>query len=154
MPNIDIDITHQKYLDIMAAYRKLAPTCTTQQQVWLKLAACPAPRFYVTHFQAYQRMLQFFKGDKKIKKLPLTRKRLYEALYDVCLKLSQQRQYLGLSLYQLVQYAIVQPAPSFFVAPSSMPRLFKKAKQFERDKNQRFQHFYKTKFLKENGKRK
>lgn len=152
MPQKSEELQIQKCTDLMAAYRSVVSSCSTQQQAWKRTVDSPAPRFYVTHFQAYQRMLQFYKKDPAINKLPLLQKRQYEALYEVCLRMSQQKEYLGMSLYQLTQFAILQPAPSFFVSVKSMPRFFQLAKQYERDKNRRFMHFYKNEYLKKKGK--
>ena len=154
MPQKNQELLYQKCADLMAAYRRIAPTCTSQKQAWKKVADSPAPRYYITHFQAYQRMLQMYKGDPAINKLPLLKRRLFEALYQTCIKMSQQKEYLGLSLYQLTQFAILQPAPSFFVSHTSMPRYYKIMKQYEKNHHRRFQYFYKNEYLKkkENGK--
>ena len=122
MPRKSEELLLQKCTDLMAAYRRVATNCSTQQQAWQETVNSPAPRFYITHFQAYQRMLQFYKRDPAIKKLPLLQQRLFEALYETCLRMSQQKEYLGMSLYQLTQFAIMQPAPSFFVSAKSMPQ--------------------------------
>ena len=148
MPKLDKDITEQRLIDLMKAYRRAAPTCTTQKQAWIRTAESPAPRYYITHFQAYQRMLQYFKGDRMENYTNPYRKALFDALYETCIELSQKPEYLGMSLYKLTQFAITQPAPSFFVSPESMPVLFKKMKEIEREKSLRFHRFYRNTYLK------
>lgn len=148
MPKTDKEITEQKYTDLMAAYRRIAPSCATQAQAWRRVAESPAPRYYITHYQAYQRMLQMFRGDRKVREMSIYKKRLYESLYDTVIKLSQKREFLNMSLYQITQYAILEPAPSFFVSPTSMPRIFHEMKDVEKNKNRKFATFYKENYIK------
>ena len=153
MPRKSEQLLLQKCTDLMAAYRRIADSCTTQKQAWERTVDSPAPRYYITHFQAYQRMLQFYKKDPAIQSLPLLQRRQFEALYETCLRMSQQKEYVGMSLYQLTQFAILQPAPSFFVSPKSVPRYFQIAKQYENDKHRRFLHFYRDEYLKNKNKK-
>ena len=42
---------------LMDTYRKVAPDCWSQQEAWEKTVRHPAPRYYITAKQAYQRLL-------------------------------------------------------------------------------------------------
>lgn len=154
MPKNNPDVTQQKYHDILVAYNRIAPECRQQADVWKRLAEEPAPRFYISHFQAYQRMLQMYKGDRTINNLSPYRRRLFEALYDKCLELSQKREYCKLSLYQLTSFAITQPAPSFFISPATMPAVVKKARTYDMERRKQFSDFYKRQYLSDNNEKK
>jgi hypothetical protein len=81
----------------------------------------PAPRFYVTPKQAYQVISPMVKGDFEMVNIlnPLRRK-MYRELFDVVMRLTEKREFIGKSLLYIMPFAVTQPASQFFIRPHSL----------------------------------
>lgn len=79
----------------------------------------PAPRYYVTPKQAYQVISPMMKGDfERVDLMAPTRRNLYYSLFEQVIRLSETREFIGKSLFYIMQYAVIQPAPEFFLSPT------------------------------------
>ena len=117
MAKQNYDITHQMHVDLIDAYKRVCGKAWSQQEAYELVVKEPAPRYYVTPKQAYQVILPMVKGDFEMVNmmLPLRRK-MYYALFEEVLRLSEQRQFIGKSLWQIIQFAVIQPASEFYIS--------------------------------------
>jgi len=120
MPKIlDYSIRHQLHVDLIDAYKKVAPFCWSQKEAHERMVKEPAPRYYVTARQACQVISPMVKGNFETVNLMLpTRRRMYYSLFDEVVKLMDKPAFYNKSLYQIVQAAVLRPAPEFFLSPS------------------------------------
>lgn len=125
MTKSNFDIIKKQREDIMAAYREVAPSCWSQQEAWEKTARHPAPRYYISPKQAWDVMRRMVVGDfALVDKMSKQYKARYYSLFEKLQQISQKREYLGMSLWQLCHHLVHQPAPEFFVKPETVKQIF------------------------------
>lgn len=113
--------------DLMQVYRQVTATydCRTQAEAYELTINHEAPRFYVDARWAHQRIAPLTRGDHSgLEKLSPLAREMYEALFDVVMRLSQKEKYWGKSLYYILQFAILEPAPRFYISPSRMGQIW------------------------------
>lgn len=134
----DNEISKQLQADLIKAYCKVV----SEQHFWTMEEACakavkePAPRFYITPKRARLMLSPMVHGDfRRVDLMPPNKRRMYYALYDVVIKMAEQRQFIGKSLTYITQYAVTQPAPEFFVYGHTLEctRLLLKQGRFDED---------------------
>lgn len=100
----------------MAAYIDVCGSCYSQKEAYEKTAAHPAPRYYISPKQALQVISPMTKGDFELVEMMQPRRRkLYESLFKEVDKMSELREYQGKSLSYILQFAVLRPAPEFFI---------------------------------------
>lgn len=103
--------------DIIKAYNKVAYLCFSQKEAYEKAVKQPAMRYYVTPKQAAQVISPMVRGDfSKVNKMKPNRQRLYYSLFERVVELSEKREFIGKSLAYIIEFAVVSPAPEFFVS--------------------------------------
>lgn len=118
MSKENFSISHQMHIDLIKAYNQVAHTCWYQSQAYERMVKQPAPRFYVSAKQAYQVISHMVRGDfTKVNKMQPLRRKMYYALLEVVNRLSLRYEFVGKSLCQIMQHAVTQPAPEFFISP-------------------------------------
>lgn len=117
--------------DMMNVYKEVYATCWSQREAWEKTVRHKAPRFYVSPKQVYLILAPaFFRNDfSKIDKMKPTRQRMYHCLYDIIQDMSQKPTYVGMSLWKLTHYAVMQEAPEFFVDWELIRKIFRWTKK-------------------------
>lgn len=138
MSKRNYSIIEEMRVALMDTYRKVAPDCWSQQEAWEKTVRHPAPRYYITAKQAYQRLLPMLSGDfSEVDSLKPDRRRMYYSLYHQTLEIAQKREFHGKSLWYIIPWAITQPAPEFFIGTESIAKTFRFVKRgrFEGGKN-------------------
>lgn len=135
MTKHNYDISIQQRADLLAAYRKIAPYCLTQQQAWQRTVSSPAPRYYVSRKQAFQKVVKMVKGDfSEVDAMKPLRRQMYYSLYEQTLKAINKREFANMPLFYIMQFVVCQPAPSFFLTPYSMMKVFPIAKKEDEQK--------------------
>lgn len=120
--------------DLMDVYRKVAPYCLSQKEVWEKVVSSPAPRYYVSARQAWEKLRRMIVGDfSVVDNMKPAKKRLYYSLFKKYLELSQRRQFLGKSLWFVCQFLVTEPAPEFFMKPQNLKFIFSYSKRYGKD---------------------
>lgn len=113
----DYDISRQYQDDLIKAYNKVAPNCWSQEDAYKKAVKQPAPRYYVSARQAAQVIAPMVRGDfERVNMMQPNRRRMYYSIFDKVMELSEKRAFIGKSLTYIVQYAVISPAPEFFVS--------------------------------------
>ena len=121
--NYDISIQFRK--DLMATYEKVGNKGMTQKQAYDLTVRHPAPRYYVTPKQARQILAKMFKGDfSEVAKMTENRRRLYASLFDTTVRLMKRRGYKDKTLNYVIQFAVLEPAPEFFVNWRAFQKIF------------------------------
>lgn len=108
-------------IDMTKAYCEESGRSWTMQEACERAVKHPAPRFYISHKQAFQIISPMMKGNFIIvDAMQDNRRRMYYTLFNVVLELSEKREFHGKSLWYIVQHAVCQPAPEFFVGGGAL----------------------------------
>lgn len=133
MPTKD-ELTKRQHIDVLTAYREVAPRCRTQSEAWEKTAKHPAPRYYITPRQAWNRLRLMARGDfSEVDCMKSTRKRMYYSLFERMKEMSQRREFIGCSLWFICQFLVSEPAPEFFIGGEAVKRIFVFSKKYNVD---------------------
>jgi hypothetical protein len=118
MSKSNYDISHQLHVDLIEAYKRVSPHCWTQHEAYERMVKEPAPRYYVSAKQAYQVIAPMTKGDFDLVNLMIPmRRRMYYSIFETFMRMSEQRQFVGKSLYYIMQFVVLSQAPEFFITP-------------------------------------
>lgn len=113
--------------DLMRVYREVVSTCDckTQKDAYRMTVEHRAPRFYVDARWAHQRISPMMRGDRsELEKMSPLARAQYEALFDIVLRMSQEEKFWGRRLYYIVQQAVQQPAPRFYISAKRMEQIW------------------------------
>ena len=116
------------YDELMKVYCKVLREfdVRTQTEAFERTVRHPASRFFIETRRAYQNIYPMLRGDfSRIEKMKPLRQEMYMALYDVVVRLSQKRQFWGKSPYYIVKFAILEPAPRFYIGVEKMRKVFR-----------------------------
>lgn len=116
------------YDELMKVYCKVLGEhdVRTQTEAFELTVRHPASRFFVESRRAYQNIYPMLRGDySRLEKMKPLRQEMYMALYDVVMRLSQKRQFWGKSPYYIVKFAVLEPAPRFYVDVEMMRKVFR-----------------------------
>lgn len=131
MPKKNYDITTQYRDDLMQAYREVSAKCWTQEEAWCKTAKHPAPRYYVTPGEAYERMRHMVVGDMtQVDALSDCRRRMYYSMFEKLQEMTQRKETVGMSLWSICQTLVLQPAPEFFITPRTVRYIYQNYKKY------------------------
>ena len=111
----------------MRVFREVAGKyeCRHNQEAFERCINHPAPRFYIDPRRALQRISPMFYGDRsKIENLSPLRQEMYEDLFKTVQRLYQKNAYWGKSTYYVLQYAVLEPAPRFYISTSRMRQIW------------------------------
>ncbi len=124
MKKENYEISRQMHEDLMKAYIDVYASCWSQKEAYERTARHPAPRYYISPKQASQIISPMVRGDFELVDLMHPHKRnMYYALFEEVKKLSEQRAFIGKSLSYIMQYAVLQPAPEFFISWDHVKRI-------------------------------
>lgn len=96
------------------------------------IANSPAERFYTSEEQASRVIFGLLNGKQFPKMKPLTREMYYEILSRVR---SRQKRHPSRSLRQIVEEVISEPAPKFYLTPSSCETKINRIKNGHHNRN-------------------
>ncbi len=114
--------------DLMDVYREVCGSysCRNNTEAWERVVRHPAPRFYVSSRRAHQYLSPMLHGDRsRIESLSPLKREMYEALFETVLSLWQKRAYCGRSLYYVLHFAVLEPAPRFYIEASRMGQIWR-----------------------------
>lgn len=132
MPQTSHELQVQMRKDLFAAYADVASRpCPSQEVAWLRTVKHPAPRYYIGEKKARNILCQIMHGKRECLETMLPyKKRMYLALEQEVLRLSKKREFHNKSMRYIVMFAILQPAPEFFVAWETWKAIFRNAKRY------------------------
>ncbi len=116
------------YDELMKVYCKVLREfdVRTQTEAFERTVCHPASRFFIDTRRAYQNIYPMLRGDySRLERMKPLRQEMYKALYDVVMRLSQKRQFWGKSPYYIVKFAILEPAPRFYIGVEKMRKVFR-----------------------------
>lgn len=121
--NFDLIVAQRE--DLMKVYREIAQHCHSQKEAWIKTVTSPAPRYYVSARQAWEKLRHMIVGDfSAIESMKPIKQKLYYSLFDKYIELSQKKQFVGKSLWFVCQFLVAEPAPEFFIRPKNLKFIF------------------------------
>lgn len=113
--------------DLMKVYREVTSEgeFRNQQEAFQRVVEHEAPRFYVDAKWAHQRLSPMMRGDRSgLEKMNPLMRQMYEDLFDVVVRLSQKDFFYGRKLHRIVQFAILEPAPRFYIGLRRMEQIW------------------------------
>ncbi len=120
--------------DLLKVYRMVAPHCHSQKEAWEKVVSSPAPRYYISAQQAWEKLRHMIVGDfSVVDRMKPPKRRLYYSLYEKYLEFSQRKQFIGKSLRFVTQFLVCEPAPEFFMQPKNLKFIFCFYKKYGKD---------------------
>lgn len=120
----DYDISKQFQDDLIKAYNSVAGRCWTQLEAYQEAVKQPAPRYYVSARQAAQILAPMIRGDfERVNFMQPNKQRMYRSLLERVIELSEKRAFIGKSLIYIVRFAVISPAPEFFVGPEAIRKV-------------------------------
>lgn len=129
---MNMDIHNQcresMYDELMKVYCKVLREfdVRTQTEAFERTVRHPASRFFIDARRAYQNIYPMLKGDySRLEKMKPLRQEMYKAMFGVVMSLSQKRQFSGKSPYYIVRFAILEPAPRFYIGVEKMRKIFR-----------------------------
>lgn len=122
MTKCNYDITIQMRNDLMDAYRKVYRDCWSQEEAWRRTVKSPAPRYYISPKQAYQVLSKMRKGEGA--GVSGNRERMYNSLMETLNRLARKPEHIGKTLWSIMPFVVIEPAPEFFVEPDTMQKIF------------------------------
>lgn len=124
--------------DLMRIYRQVTSEydCKNQTEAYRRVVEHEAPRFYVDVKWAHQRLSPMMRGDRsRLEKIPPLSRQMYEDLFDVVMRLSQEQRFCGASLYKILRDAVMEPAKRFYISTDRMRQIWKEEVKKQRDKS-------------------
>lgn len=113
----DYDISKQYQEDLIEAYKRVAPHSWSQIEAYRRTVKQPAKRYYITPKQAAQVISPMFRGDfSHVNAMMPNKRRMYYSLFNKVVELSEKRDFAGKSVNYIIQFAVLEPAPEFFVS--------------------------------------
>lgn len=117
----DTYLYDMKIKELLKVYREVAPNCITQKQALERVVRHQASRFFIQPHAAYCKLNGIFrKGEERINVTKAAEVRMYDEIYKRVLELSESPEHFGKSLYELCEIVVNQPAPEFYIEPSSL----------------------------------
>lgn len=124
--------TRQDYIDdraadLMANYRQVVSEgdCTSMKQAFRRVIARPAKRFYVSSDRAYHVLLRMRKvGVKALNGMTKEHRMMFIDLWAVIQRMKNMPLFREASLYFIVDLAIAQPAPRFYITVETLKKIF------------------------------
>lgn len=113
--------------DLMVVYREVAErgACRTQTEAYEQTVEHEAPRFYVDPRWAHVRISPMLRGDRRhLERMGSLQRKMYEDLFDVVVRMSQKERFLGASLSYILRYAVLEPAPRFYIGAVRMGQIW------------------------------
>ena len=125
MTKVNYDLSVQFRKDLMSTYDKVGNKGMTQKQAYEMTVKHPAPRYYITPKQAFQVISKMMKGDfSEVRKMGENKRRQYASLFDTTSKLMNRRGFKKKKLFYVMQFAVLEPAPEFFVNWRTFQNIF------------------------------
>lgn len=135
------DCREMMYDELMKVYCKVCRDyeCRTQAEAFDRTVRHPASRFFIDPRRAYQNIYPLLRGDyTRLEQMKPLRQEMYRELFSVVLKLSQKRQFCGKSPFYIVKFAVLEPAPRFYIGWEKMRKVFReRSKVFRERRNKR-----------------
>lgn len=114
--------------DLMKVFREIADQhiCRHQTEAYEMVVHHSAPRYYIDARRAHRVISPMRRGDHtELQKLSPLKQQMYLDLFDTVQRLYQKSAYWGKSLYYVLQFAILEPAPRFYIGADMMRLIWK-----------------------------
>jgi hypothetical protein len=121
--------------DLMRVYREVSESheCRSQSCAYEETVRHEAPRFYVDARWALQRISPMLRGDRsQLERISPLMREMYEDLFNVVVRLSQEERYRGKSMTKLLSAAVLEPAPRFYISVGRMAQIWKEKVKIQR----------------------
>ncbi len=132
-----LEYSDERINALMMEYERYIASCDyiRMSEVFDHIVNRPCRRFWVSEIRAAVVIADMLKGDS-LENMHSAKREMFQEIFARVIKLRARNP--GLSIYQSVSMVIRQPAPKFYLSPSSAKIMFYKArKKWYRKKMQR-----------------
>lgn len=132
-----LEYSDERINALMMEYERYIASCDyiRMSEVFDHIVNRPCRRFWVSEIRAAVVIADMLKGDS-LENMHSAKREMFQEIFARVIKLRDRNP--GLSIYQSVSMVIRQPAPKFYLSPSSAKIMFYKArKKWYRKKMQR-----------------
>ena len=123
-----LEYMEERITALMEEYDRYIASCDyiRMSEVFDHIVNQPCCRFWVSNFRAYVVVLKMMKGYR-LEKMRSSKKEMFQEIFRrVC---ALKEHHPSMSLFQLVAEVVAQPAPKFYLTPSSSKIMVYKAKK-------------------------
>lgn len=120
------------YRDLMRVYNQVYQEgdFSTAKDCFEEVVKHPAPRFYLDTRWAHTILSPMLRGNNsKLEDMKPLRRQMFQDLFDTVVRLSQSRQYYGRTLNYILQFAVQEPAPRFYISAERMEQIWLEQKR-------------------------
>ena len=123
----NIELAEMRNDDLLRAVREVVANydVETDYEAVLLAINSPSKRYWCTASAAAKALWRLAKGDTLPEMRPTSRER-YQSLYDLYLRMREEDQYKGKSIYYISCLLVEQPAPKFFLTPKTAEKIYHK----------------------------
>ena len=123
-----LEYTEERITALMVEYDRYIASCgyIRMSEVFDHIVNQPCRRFWVSNIRAAVVIARMLKGGKLKKMRPSKKEMFQEIFHRVC---ALKAAYPSMSLSRLVAEVVAQPAPKFYLTPSSAKIMVYKAKK-------------------------
>ena len=121
--------------DLLKVLREVSRSyeCRNDSEAWERVVTHPAPRFYIAPRRAHLYLSPMLSGDRsRIEQLSPLKREMYEALFETVQRLWQKKSFWGRSLNYVLQFAVMEPAPRFYISAAMMGKIWRERKRMRR----------------------
>ena len=111
---MDKSITKQRAEACLEVFQRILPQCESIEEAFERAAKEPAPKFFVSFSRAYRCVSELERHGKRVTEPTKA------AMVD---ELHRRWKARGVKHYACLEEIIEEPAPSFYIAPSTFRRL-------------------------------
>ncbi len=123
-----LDFAEERIAELMLCYDRYIASCRyiRMSEVFAHIVAQPCSRFWVSPFRAAVVVGDMLRG-RSISHMHPSRQEMFKEIYSRVALLRSKNP--SASLFRLVSDVVIQPAPKFYLTPSSAKIMFYKAKR-------------------------
>lgn len=134
-----LEYSDERITALMLEYERYIDSCNyiRMSEVFEHIVNQPCRRFWVSEIRAAVVIADMLKGNS-LDNMHSAKKEMFQEIYNRVIRLRSRNP--GMSIYQMVSTIIRQPAPKFYLSPSSAKIMFYKARKKWYEKKMRKLH--------------
>lgn len=134
-----LEYSDERITALMLEYERYIVSCNyiRMAEVFEHIVNQPCRRFWVSEIRAAVVIADMMRGNT-LKNMHSAKREMFQEIYNRVIRL--RRKNPGMSIYQMVSTVIQQPAPKFYLSPSSAKIMFYKARKKWYEKKKRKLH--------------
>lgn len=124
-----MEFSNERANDLLRAYDEYIASCKSisMPEVYKNIVNMPSRRFWVSDIRAALVVSAIIRGEARLDKMCRSKREMYQEIHRRVIDMRQL--YPHMSVSQLCEMVIVQPAPKFYLTPGSAKVMICKARK-------------------------